>query len=51
MSTVDAKRGRGYFVFGGIKQQLLCVLDDAKLLTVGEISVGDMMGLKTRTIV
>ena len=50
VSAIDAKRG-GYFVFRGIKQQLLCILDDAILPPVGEISAGGIMGLKTHTII
>ena len=51
VSAIKAERGRGCFIFGGIKQQSLFTLDDAILPPVGEISAGGIMGLKTHTII
>ena len=51
VSAIDVERGRGCFVFWGIKQQLLCILDDASLPPDGEISAGGMMGLKIHTMI
>ena len=51
VSAIKVKRGGGCFVFGGIKQQSLCISDDAIFPPVGEISAGGMMGLKTHTII
>ena len=40
-------RGGSCFVSGGIKQQSLCILDDAILPPVGEISAGGIGVEKT----
>ena len=50
VSAIEAERGRGCFVFGGIKQQSLRILDDAILPPVGEISAGGI-GVEKHTII
>lgn len=45
------REGKGSFVFCGIRQQLLCILDGEKIPTIGEISAGNVMGLETCTMI